>query len=80
MCLCRLSDVGKSKAEVAAARINERIPNSRVVPHCCRIEDKDLDFYQQFNLFILGLDSIEARRYMNSIVCGFLGKYCTNKV
>ncbi len=29
--------------------------------------------YRQFSIIILGLDSLEARRYMNSVVCGFLG-------
>lgn len=50
-----------------------RIPGITVTPHFCRIEDKPLDFYSDFHLIVLGLDSLEARRYMNSIVCSFLG-------
>ena len=32
-----------------------------------------IDFYEQFHVLVLGLDSVEARRYMNSIACSFLG-------
>lgn len=68
-----MRDVGKSKAEVAAERINARVAGVRVTPHHSRIEDKPPSWYQEFTLIILGLDSLEARRYMNSVVCSFLG-------
>lgn len=67
-----MEDVGKSKAEIAAQRVNNRVPGAKVIPHFCRIEDKPIEFYEDFHLFILGLDSLEARRYMNSIICNFL--------
>lgn len=73
MWFCRLQDVGKPKAEVAAMRVMERVSGVNIVPHFCRIEDKDLDFYSQFNIIALGLDSIEARSYINGVVCSFLG-------
>lgn len=31
-----------------------------------KIQDKDDDYYLQFNLVICGLDSVEARRWMNA--------------
>jgi ubiquitin-activating enzyme E1 C len=31
-----------------------------------KIQDKDEDYYMQFNLVICGLDSIEARRWINA--------------
>jgi ubiquitin-activating enzyme E1 C len=68
-----MGDVGKYKADVAAARIMERIPGVTVTPHCCMIQEKPLDFYEQFHVIVLGLDSLEARRYMNSVACSFLG-------
>lgn len=70
--LFRIQDVGKPKAEVAAARVMQRVKGVTVVPHFCRIEEKDVSFYQDFQIIVLGLDSIEARSYINSVVCGFL--------
>ncbi|KAM9976413.1 hypothetical protein ACTFIR_010254 [Dictyostelium discoideum] len=66
--LFRRKDVGKSKAEVAAAFINSRITGCNVTPHKCRIQDKDEDYYRQFKIVIAGLDSIEARRWINGLL------------
>ena len=72
--LCyRLKDVGKPKAEVAAERIKSRVAGVQVTPHFCRIEEKPTEFYQEFHVIILGLDSLEARRYMNQVACSLLG-------
>ncbi|KAJ6904156.1 hypothetical protein NC651_021328 [Populus alba x Populus x berolinensis] len=71
--LFRLEDVGKPKAEVAAKRVMERVSGVNIVPHFCRIEDKEIDFYKDFIIIVLGLDSIEARSYINAVACGFLG-------
>ncbi|XP_010492972.1 PREDICTED: NEDD8-activating enzyme E1 catalytic subunit [Camelina sativa] len=70
--LFRLEDVGKPKAEVAAKRVMERVSGVEIVPHFSRIEDKEVEFYNDFNIIALGLDSIEARKYINGIACGFL--------
>ncbi|CAD7698697.1 unnamed protein product [Ostreobium quekettii] len=70
--LFRMQDVGKPKAEIAAARIKEHVSGITVTPHFCRIEEKPISFYEDFLLVVLGLDSIEARRYMNSVMCSFL--------
>ncbi|KVI11251.1 NEDD8-activating enzyme E1 catalytic subunit isoform X1 [Cynara cardunculus var. scolymus] len=70
--LFRLEDVGKPKAEVAAKRVMERVSGVNIVPHFCRIEDKELEFYSEFSIIVLGLDSIEARSYINAVACGFL--------
>mmetsp|Transcript_5384 Transcript_5384/g.8848 ORF Transcript_5384/g.8848 Transcript_5384/m.8848 type:complete len:437 (-) Transcript_5384:167-1477(-) len=67
--LFRKADVGKSKAEVAARFVNERVAGARVHPYMGKIQDRDEEFYRQFNLIVLGLDSIEARRWINALVC-----------
>lgn len=51
-----------------------RVSGAKIVPHFCRIEDKELDFYRAFDIIALGLDSVEARSYINSVVCSFLGE------
>ncbi|CAI9118572.1 OLC1v1020159C1 [Oldenlandia corymbosa var. corymbosa] len=70
--LFRVEDVGKPKAEVAAKRVMERISGVNITPHFCRIEDKPMEFYSDFSIIVLGLDSIEARSFINSVACGFL--------
>lgn len=64
--LFRNSDIGKPKAIVAANFINSRVPGVNVVPYHANIMDFGLDFYRQFHLVVAGLDSIEARRWLNA--------------
>lgn len=64
--LFRHSDVGKSKAEVAAKFVMERVSGVIITPHNCKIQDMDDDFYSQFGMVVCGLDSIEARRWINA--------------
>jgi len=66
--LFRKGDVGKPKAEVAAAFINNRVPGVKVVPFFGKIQDKDEDYYREFNIIIAGLDSIDARRWINGLL------------
>ncbi|MFH4983487.1 hypothetical protein AB6A40_010196 [Gnathostoma spinigerum] len=66
--LFRESDVGKSKAVVAASFVNSRIADINVIAHNCRIQDKDDNFYRSFDIILCGLDSIIARRWLNSKV------------
>ena len=70
--LFRAEDVGASKAETAARRVRERVDGCEVVAHHCRIEDKADEWYRQFDIIALGLDSLEARAYINAVCCGFL--------
>ncbi|CAI2347828.1 unnamed protein product [Caenorhabditis sp. 36 PRJEB53466] len=67
--LFRESDVGHSKAEVAAAFVQKRVKGCQVTAHNCRIEDKSPEFYRKFFMIICGLDSIPARRWINGMLC-----------
>ena len=64
--LFRKSDVGKYKAEVAADFVMRRVRGVTITPHNKRIQDFDEAFYMQFQLVVCGLDSIEARRWINA--------------
>eukprot|EP00111_Clytia_hemisphaerica_P008357 TCONS_00024397-protein len=66
--LFRAKDIGKPKAEVAAAFINKRIPSCNVTPYYNKIQDFDEDFYRNFQVIVCGLDSVVARRWMNGMV------------
>ncbi|KAK0228667.1 hypothetical protein IW262DRAFT_1352203 [Armillaria fumosa] len=64
--LFRPKDVGQPKATVAAEFIMKKVPGVKVTPYFGKIQDKDDEYYMQFNLVICGLDSVEARRWMNA--------------
>jgi NEDD8-activating enzyme E1 len=36
----------------------EWVNGVNIVPHFCRIGDKEIEFYSQFHIVVLGLDSI----------------------
>jgi ubiquitin-activating enzyme E1 C len=70
--LFRRSDIGRSKAEVAAEFMRKRVPNCNITPHFKKIQDMDLDFYRKFNIVVCGLDSILARRWINGLLLSLL--------
>ncbi|KAK0418002.1 hypothetical protein QR680_013318 [Steinernema hermaphroditum] len=70
--LFREKDVGKSKAEIAAAFIESRVDGCSVVAHNCKIQEKDANFYRSFSIVICGLDSIVARRWLNDMMCSLV--------
>ena len=70
--LFRQADVGKSKAEVAARFVEKRVKGVSITPHNCKIQDKDEDFYMQFTIVVCGLDSIDARRWINATLVGMV--------
>ncbi|XP_064460974.1 NEDD8-activating enzyme E1 catalytic subunit-like [Ornithodoros turicata] len=72
--LFRQCDIGKPKAEVAAAFINKRIPGCKVTPHFKKIQDYDDSFYRKFHIIVCGLDSIVARRWTNRMLLGLLNQ------
>ncbi|KAJ5899625.1 NEDD8-activating enzyme E1 catalytic subunit, partial [Penicillium taxi] len=64
--LFRQADIGKPKAEIAAAFVERRVKGVKITPYVGKIQDKDEDYYMQFKIIVCGLDSIEARRWINS--------------
>ncbi|CAN6634338.1 NEDD8-activating enzyme E1 catalytic subunit [Trichomonascus vanleenenianus] len=64
--LFREADVGKPKATVAAEFVMKRVKGVNVTPYFGKIQDKDDDYYMEFQLVICGLDSVEARRWINA--------------
>lgn len=46
--------------------MENRVKGVKITPYCGKIQDKDEDYYQQFNIIVCGLDSIEARRWINA--------------
>ena len=70
--LFRRADVGRPKATVAAEFVSKRVAGVTVTPHYCPIQDKDADWYRQFQVIVLGLDSIEARRWLNAMACSLV--------
>ena len=43
-----------------------------ITPYCGKIQDKDDDYYMQFDIVVCGLDSIEARRWINNQLCSMV--------
>lgn len=75
--LFRSCHVGQSKAIIAAQMIQRMFPMHAqnglcIQSHDARIQDKDNDFYRQFHLVVCGLDSIEARRWINAVLVGIV--------
>lgn len=68
----RRKDIGSSKAECAAAFINDRVKGCHVTPHFCKIEDYSESFYRDFHIIACGLDSIVARRWINGMLLSLL--------
>jgi ubiquitin-activating enzyme E1 C len=64
--------VGRPKAEVAAEFVQKRVKGVSITPYCGKIQDKDEDYYMQFSMVVCGLDSIEARRWINATLVGMV--------
>lgn len=44
----------------------------KITPYVGKIQDKDQSYYMQFKMIVCGLDSIEARRWINSMLVGMV--------
>jgi ubiquitin-activating enzyme E1 C len=66
--LFRPEDIGQPKAIVAAKFVNARMSHVYVQAHHAKIQEMPTSFYAQFHLIITGLDSVEARRWLNATI------------
>jgi ubiquitin-activating enzyme E1 C len=57
---------------VAAEFVQKRVKGVIITPYCGKIQDKDEDYYMQFGLVVCGLDSVEARRWINATLVGLV--------
>lgn len=61
------NDIGRPKVEAAAAA--SKLINLKLTPLKSTLQSiKDLEFFEQFDIFVLAVDNLETRRLMNSIV------------
>ena len=51
---------------MAAAFVEKRVKGVKITPYNGKIQDKDEEYYMQFKVVVCGLDSIEARRWINA--------------
>ena len=51
---------------MAAAFVEKRVRGVKITPYNGKIQDKDEEYYKQFHVIVCGLDSIEARRWINA--------------
>lgn len=70
--LFRRKDIGQPKSVTAANFINSRVKGANVQAHNADITTMPREFYQQFHLVIAGLDSIKARRWINSLLASLV--------
>ncbi|KAL6963826.1 SUMO-activating enzyme subunit 2 [Sarracenia purpurea var. burkii] len=67
--LFRKSHVGQSKAKVARDAVLRFRPHISITPYHANVKDPDfkVDFFQQFNVVLNGLDNLDARRHVNRL-------------
>lgn len=44
----------------------------KITPYNGKIQDKDENYYMQFKMVVCGLDSVEARRWINATLVGMV--------
>lgn len=52
--------------------MEKRVKGVNITPYNGKIQDKDEDYYMQFKMVICGLDSVEARRWINATLVGMV--------
>lgn len=60
--------MGSYKSHVAAEFVKNRVQGVNIKSHTDPVQKFDEDFFKQFQVIIAGLDNVEARRWINSMV------------
>ena len=60
---------------MAAKFVEKRVKGVRITPYYGKIQDKDDDYYMQFSMIVCGLDSVEARKWINQKLIGLVKDY-----
>lgn len=72
--LFRAADVGRPKAAAAADALNRRLGRTVVTAHCAALQDRPRAWYRGFAAVVAGLDSLDARRWLNATLCSLVAR------
>ena len=70
--LFRKADVGQAQGDGRGRVRRSARAGVKVTAHYCPIQDKQAAWYKQFQVIVMGLDSIEARRWLNAMACSLV--------
>jgi len=65
--LFRKKDVRKYKSEIAAQRLREINPDIEIISLPMKLEEVKRKYYKDSDIIVAGLDSFDARRWLNSM-------------
>jgi len=67
--LFRKKDIGQPKSKIAAQFVMKRVPGCTIRWYQKPLQEFGEAFYSKFNVVIAGLDNVEARRWLNAMLC-----------